>query len=103
LEQRPLHLRQRLGHLRGKIIQSHRRLAARAPCHRDLPRRDVARTDLEPQRHPPRLPLEVLGARLRLRTRVELEPNAGFLQVYPLGVFTPVNTGIATPSAWNRP
>src|SRR5256885_10684684 len=41
-----------------------RRLATRPPRRHHLPCRHVARSDLEPQRHALRLPLEVFGARL---------------------------------------
>src|SRR5881398_1138463 len=48
-------------------------------------RRPVARSDLEPQRHALRLPLEVFGARLHVVTQIELDTDARSLEVrlYP--------------------
>src|SRR5205814_9191494 len=81
LEERCLDLVERVGHGARESVELERRLASRPPRGHHLPRRDVARTNLEPQRHALRLPLEVLGAGLHVVTQIELHTDARLLEL----------------------
>src|SRR4051812_16930041 len=84
VEQISLHLVHCCDQPRGDSLERHRfLLSPDAPGQHDRTRRHIARTDLQPKRDAPPLPLVILGARLHPFARIQMNSDPANCELFP--------------------